>query len=198
MAQAPPAGDMTAFIEHSRRFGGDYEPSPGPADLSSRADVVVVGQIVGVRAGQEYAPGPDAPPAISTSVIDVRVERVLKGDSNLVHRDHVYFEVPHPAFVSENEDAQPAPYDREGYAATVPHARGVFFLGDRTHEPYWDTVLDKGAGRPAGAPITAPLTQGFLINDPDGRLLSVFENFASMPPAWRELRSIGDVEEDLE
>ena len=86
--------------------------------------------------------------------------------------------------------------DRAPCPATVPEAYGVFFL--QASEPYSGTILDEGAGRPAGAPLTAPFVQGFLLEDAENKLVSVWESFELMPPAWHGLDSVEEVLGKLE
>lgn len=187
-------GRLADFLEEMRRSHADYEPAATPADLAARVDAVVTGTIVGVKPGQSYAPTPESEAEIATSVLEVKVDRALLGDNAVVANGSVYIELPHPAFVGTGVEGGPvAPFDHAAFAATVPRSYGVFFLDDRTNEPYWDTVLDEGAGRPAGARITTPFVQGFLIEDSNGKLVSVLEPFEAMPPAWRGLGSVAEV-----
>lgn len=162
-----------------RQITYDYEPAHTPTALAAEADAVVTGTIVALRPGQSYAPAPDSSPDWTTSVLEVRVDQVLAGDSAVVAEGSVYIEVP-------TFDHAPCP-------ATVPEAYGVFFLDDRTSEPYSGAILDEGAGRQAGARLTAPLVQGFLIEDTNDKLVSVWESFELMPPAWHGLDSVEEL-----
>jgi hypothetical protein len=194
-----------AFKTYVRQFQFDYEPAETPVDLAKEVDSVVTGTIVSVQVGQSYAPAPDSEPTIATSVIEVKVDEVLAGDDSVVSDGSVYVEIPHPAFVGsgepgpdgEGEPGEQTPFDHASFAGTVPHAYGIFFLHDRTGEPYLDTILDKGIGRPEGARITAPAVQGFLLEDGLGTLTSILEPFAAMPPAWHALESVEDVAEQV-
>ncbi len=76
-------------------------------------------------------------------------------------------------------------------------ARGIFFVEDRTLEPYLDFIIDEGLGRPADASVTATHVQGFLIEDQDGVLVSVYESLSAMPEAWQQFKSLADVRESL-
>ncbi|MGH3114549.1 MAG: hypothetical protein ACRDOP_13900, partial [Gaiellaceae bacterium] len=67
-----------------------------------------------------------------------------------------------------------------------------------TSEPYWDTIVDEGAGRPPDARLTATFVQGFLIEDANGRLVSVKEPLDQMRPPWRELDSVEEVVAQLD
>jgi hypothetical protein len=177
-----------------RQYEYDYEPAATPADLAKRADVVVTGAIVAVAPGQSYAPAPGDEAVIATSVLEIKVDQVVAGDGALVAEGSVYVEVPHPAYVGTGtEGGEAVPFDHSAFAATVPDSYGIFFLDDRTEEPYWDTIIDEGAGRPSGTPITSTFIQGFLIEDSDGKLVSVGEPFELMPPAWHALRSVDEV-----
>ena len=178
MSEAPKEG-LADFLDCMRQIAYDYEPADTPAALAAEADAVVTGTIVALRPGQTYAPAPNGGPDTTTSVLEVKVDQVVAGGSAVVADGSVYVEV------SSFEHA-PCP-------ATVPRAYGVFFLDDRTNQPYSETILDKGAGRPAGARITAPFVQGFLLENPDGKLVSVWEPFETMPRAWRGLDSVEDV-----
>jgi hypothetical protein len=168
-----PKEGLADFLECMRQIQHDYEPADTPAALAAESDAVVTGTIVALRPGQSYAA------LWKTSVLEVRVDQVLAGDSAVVADGSVYVEVP--------------TFDRAPCPATVPKAYGVFFLNDRTTEPYSGAILDEGAGRPAGARLTAPFVQGFLIEDADDKLVSVWESFELMPPAWRGLDSVEDV-----
>lgn len=126
---------LADFLDCMRQIAYDYEPADTPAALAAEADAVVTGTIVALRPGQSYAPAPNGGPDTTTSVLEVKVDQVVAGDSAVVADGSVYVEVPtfeHP----------PCP-------ATFPRAYGVFFVDDRTNESYSDTILDKGAGRPA-------------------------------------------------
>lgn len=189
------------FIRLGRLVGFDYQPAATPLDLAREVELVVTGTIVGVQPGQSYAPTPEAEAAIATSVLQVKVEQIVAGSPSLVADGNVYIEVPHPAYVGsgapgadgEGEPDEVTPFDHEAFAATVPQSFGVFFLYDRTNEPYWDTILDAGMGRPTGAPLMTAAVQGFLLERDDGSLVSVMEPLAAMPVAWHNLSSIQGV-----
>jgi hypothetical protein len=128
-------------------------------------------------------------------VIELKVERLVAGNDGVVANGAVYIEIPHPAFVGVgSEDAPEVPFDHSAFEATIPDAYGIFFLDDRTNEPYFKTILDEGAGRPAGARLTTTFPQGFLIEDANGVLVSVNESLNSMPAAWKDLSSVEEVE----
>ncbi len=150
-----------------------------------QADAVVTGTIVDMKPGQSYAPTPESQEQTPTFVLEVKVDQVLAGDRGVVADGSVYVEMPNPASRDACLDAP------------VPSADGVFFLDDRTNEPYWDTIIDEGAGRPAGARITAPFVQGFLIEDPRGKLVSVLDGLETMSPTWRDLDSVEEVLAEL-
>ncbi len=183
---------LSVLVEAARSYELDYEPASSPSDLASRADLVVRGTIVGVEPGQAYAPVPDTPARIVTSVLHVAVSKVLAGNPGLVWDGMVYVEIPHPARLYAGEDdSQGRPY--YSIAALVPRTEGVFFLDDRTNEPYWETITDPGAGRPEGAPLMAPYAEGLLLADPVGRLVSVLVELDSMPSPWRAISTIDEV-----
>jgi hypothetical protein len=195
-APEPATREFIATMRHM--VVSDYEPAATPAVLAARVDAVVRGTIVGVEPGQSYAPTPESDAVIATSVIEVAVSQVLVGNRSLVFSGSVYIEVPHPAYVgtgtSGEGEGPVVPFDHAAFAATVPiGVEGAFFLEDRTAEPYWDTIINEGAGRPAGAKITQAFVQGFLIESPDGHLVSVLEPLELMPPAWQGLGSLSDV-----
>jgi hypothetical protein len=197
--------DVKPFLRWMRWGIWEYEPLASPAELAERADVVVTGRIDAVEEGQAYAGAPESEPEFVTSVIRVHVTEVLRGDGSLVEHGFVYIEVPHPAFVGpgtpgpDGEGGGPlVPFPLDEFAGTVPIGMdGMFFLGDRTNEPYSETILHEGAGRPAGAPITAAHRQGFLIEGVGVGLISVFEPLASMPAGWRGLDSLAAVRATL-
>lgn len=194
----PSRRSLADFLACIRQATYDYEPAATPAALAEQADAVVTGAIVDVNPGQSYAPLPESEAEIVTSVLEVKVDRVLAGTRAVVADGSVYIEVAHPAFVGRGVSGGPrVPFDHAACAASVPRAYGVFFLADRTNEPYWDTVLNQGAGRPAGARIAATFVQGFLLEDASGGLVSVSEPFETMPPAWHDLRSVDDVLAEL-
>ncbi|MFQ5523291.1 MAG: hypothetical protein ACE5F5_06895 [Acidimicrobiia bacterium] len=185
---------FSVFVEAVRIYKLDYEPASSPADLASRADLVVRGAIVGVEPGQAYAPVPGSPARIVTSVLHVAVSKVLAGDPDLVWNGMAYVEIPHPArLYAGEEDPQGRLYDLAAFAALVPKTEGVFFLDDRTKEPYWETIVDPGAGRPEGAPLMVSYAQGLLLADPGGRLVSVLVELDSMPSPWRAISTIDEV-----
>jgi hypothetical protein len=142
-----------------------------------------------MKAGQSYARAPESQAHEATLVLEVGVDRVLAGDRAVVGAGSVYVEMPNPAHEGQGVDGC--------LAAPVPRADGVFFLDDRTNEPYSGAILDEGAGRPAGAGITAAVVQGFLIEDPSGKLVSVMDDLETMPRPWRALDSVEDVLAEL-
>jgi hypothetical protein len=169
----PNTADLSDSLANVHRIESDYEPVDTPAALARRVDAVVTGTIVAVSPGQSYAPTRESETEIATSVLEVKVGRVLAGDAGVVAKGSVNVEVAHPAVVDTGEERGAlVPFDHAAFAATVPRSSGIFFLDDRTEEPYWDTILDEGAGRPAGARITRPVTQGFLIEDGRGGLVA--------------------------
>lgn len=188
------------FLELVRHSLYDYDPVPTPSALLGQADVVVTGTIVDVKPGQSYADEPGGPPNHETSVLEIEVDRILAGDASIVFAGSAYLELAHPAYVGDGtaaaeggESGKQVPFDHEAFAETVPRAYGLFFLNDRTNEPYSPVILDEGAGRPAGARITAPFIQGFLIEDHDGKPVSVMEPFNLMPPRWHGFQSIAEI-----
>ncbi|MEX0864495.1 MAG: hypothetical protein WD269_06415 [Acidimicrobiia bacterium] len=203
----PQQGDLESFLAETRKTQFDYEPTTGPAELAGLADLVVRGRIVGAEPGQLYAPLPDEPPAIATTVVAVEVIEVLAGDKGLIHENRVYMEVAHPAFYLEMDSDQDLPtdslgepvtpplepYDTAAFAATVPRMEGVFFLDDITSEPYWETVIDKGAGRPSGVPLTAAYVEGFILVTSDGRLIGVTAPIEDLTAGWERLTTVGDL-----
>lgn len=194
-AQESAQGTFAKFVNSVRQTRFDYEPVGTPSALAKQADAVVTGTIVDVNPGQSYAPTPESKPEIASSVIAVKVDRVLAGNGAVVADGAIYIEIGHPAFVGGGgEGGTPVPFDHAAFEATVPRAYGIFFLDDRTNEPYWETILNAGAGRPAGARLTATFVQGFLIEDADGVLVSVNESLDNMPPAWKDLGTVEEVE----
>jgi hypothetical protein len=176
-ATASPQESLADFLDCMQQIQYEYDPADTPAALAAEADAVVTGTIVALRPGQSYAPAPNSSPDWTTSVLEVRGDQVLAGNAAVVADGSVYMEVP-------TLDRAPCP-------ATVPEAYGVFFV--HTSEPYSETILDEGAGRPAGARLTAPFVQGFLIENADNTLVSVWEPFETMPPAWHGLDSVEEV-----
>jgi hypothetical protein len=190
------ASNLNDFMQYVRTFEYDYEPAVDPERLGEEAQLVVLGSLAAVEEGQSYAPTERSDAVIATSVLRVDVEEVLAGQpGDLIRDGAVFVEVPHPAFVGNGVDeGEPTPFDHEAFATTVPlGSEALFFLDDRTSEPYWETVLNEGAGRPSGAGIAAPFVQGFLIEDDEGRLVSVNEPLRSMPPAWQGLETLEEV-----
>jgi hypothetical protein len=181
----PPTGQSLAdFLGCMRQVVYDYQPADTPAQLARQADAVVTGTIADMKAGQSYAPSPGSR-ADGTFVLEVEVDRVLAGDPAVVADGSVYVEMPNPA--SRNDCLE----------APVPKLHGVFFVLDTTNWPYDWTVLDEGAGRPAGARITTPLVQGFLIEDSRGKLVSVKDSLKTMSEPWRSLDSVDEVLAEL-
>ena len=177
----------------------DYEPFDSPSALAKQAQAVVTGTIVAVTMGQSYSPIPDGKAETVTSVIEVKVDRVVTGDAALVVEGSIYIQVSHPAFVGTGlENGTQVPFDLSAFAAIVPSAYGVFFVDDITDEPEYDTIIDEGAGRPAGAKLTDTYVQGFLIEVSDGTLVSVKEPFEVMPSDWKDLAAVEDVVEEIE
>ena len=179
---SPPTGQSFAdFLRCMRQVVYDYEPVETPKHLARQADAVVAGTIVDMKAGQSYAATAESEFDEATFVLEVKVDRVLAGDRGVVADGSVYVEMPNPA--SEDSCLE----------APVPRAYGVFFLDDRTNEPYSAAVLDEGAGRPVGAQITTPFVQGFLIEDARGTLVSVMDGLETMSAPWRDLDSVDEV-----
>jgi hypothetical protein len=197
-------GSLARFVGTIRSYAQpDYEPASTPAELASQVDLVVRGTIVGVEPGQSYSPTRGGQAVIATSVLEIAVGESLGGDGSLIKDGALFVEIPHPAYVgagavgAEGSEKQ-VPFDHSAFAATVPlGAEAMFFVEDRTSEPYWPTVIDQGAGRPVGASITTPFPQGFLIEDAAGRLVSVMEPLEAMPTHWQGLNSLEDVSRPL-
>lgn len=184
--EGPATGQSFAdFLACMRQVAYDYEPTDTPAALAQQADAVVTGTIVDMKAGQSYAPSPESEADIATFALEVKVDQVLAGDRAVVADGSVYVEMPNPA--SRDECLE----------APAPRAYGVFFLDDRTNEPYAADILDEGAGRPPGARITAPFVQGLLIEDPRGKLVSVLDGLETMASPWRDLDSVDEVLAEL-
>jgi hypothetical protein len=184
--QRPPTGQSFAdFLGCMRQVTYDYEPADSPAHLARQADAVVTGTIADMKAGQSYAPSPESR-ADGTFVLEVKVDQVLAGDPAVVADGSVYVEMPDPA----SSDAC--------LEAPVPKVHGVFFVVDTTNWPHDWTILNEGAGRPAGARITTPLVQGFLVEDPRGKLVSVEDSLKTMSEPWRSLDSVEEVVAALE
>ena len=206
---APTSRNVSRFIADAHRIVYDYEPAESPSVLGSWADAVVTGTIVEVNDGQSYALKGSSEPESVTSVLEIKVDEVIAGDERFVADGHVYVEVEHPAFLGSTEgltateedpdldpnqeETQWEPFDLAGYAASVPKANGVFFLNDRTDESYYPVVFEEGAGRPSGASLMATFVQGFLIEDDNGQLMSVWEGFGAMPEPWHDLNSVEEV-----
>jgi len=197
--RSPSSEESRQFVDFMRRTTYDYEPLDSPSALAKQAQAVVTGTIVDVKIGQSYSPVPDGKAETVTSVIEVKVDRVVTGDPALVFEGSIYIQVGHPAFVGTGvEDGTQVPFDLAAFAAIVPNAYGVFFVDDITAAPEYDTIIDEGSGRPAGAKLTDTYVQGFLIEDPDGTLVSVKEPFEVMPSDWQDLGSVEDVVTEIE
>jgi hypothetical protein len=97
---------LAEFLGCARQWTADYEPAETPADLAREADAVVAGTMVAVKRD-------------TTSVLEVKVDRVATGDESVVVDGSVYVELPY--------------FDHEACPGPVPGAYGVFFLGDRTN-----------------------------------------------------------------
>lgn len=199
-ADTSATGDVQAFVAAMQVASNDYEPAESPAALALDSDLVVVGTIAGVQRGQSYAPLPGVNPEVVTSVLEIEVSDVVAGDESLVLDGAVFVQIEHPAMIGTGDGATGeggggwVSFDLSAFAATVPvGVSGAFFLTDVTREPLWDTVIDEGAGRPSGAPLLAAQVQGFLLEGPDGALVSVNEGLQNMPAAWRALTSLSDV-----
>jgi len=196
-------GDLDTFLSEVRRTQRDYSPTSGPKELAGLADLTVYGKIVGAEPGQLYAPLPDEPPMISTTVLAIDLYEVLGGDPTLVQDGMVFVEIAHPAFVGTKPEAIPdepgngqsslVPYDTSAFASQVPLLEGVFFLGDRTEEPYWESVIDVGAGRPDGSHLFAAYTEGFLVESVSGELIGAIVPLAEMHDGWTGMTSIKEV-----
>jgi hypothetical protein len=210
IAMALPACDSSPHDEASPTRHGttdasvlvaNYESVSSPEELARQADLVVLGTLAGADTGQSYAPIPEAAPEVVTSVVWVSVDRLLAGDASLVTDGSIFIEVDHPSMVGAGSaegtegGSRFVPFDTAAFNDSVPIGlRGVFFLEDITDEPMWETVIDGGAGRPAGAPLLATYVQGFLIEDADGRLISVREPLDNMGGReWQELETLDDV-----
>lgn len=131
-----------AFLFFMGQFKNDRSPFATPADLAAAADAVVVGTIVAVRPGQSSAPAVESDPVVATSVLEVKVESIVRQDLEVARAGSVYVEVPHPAYVGPGEAGPTGegtderhPFDHAAFAATVPRAYGVFFstIEHRSH-----------------------------------------------------------------
>jgi hypothetical protein len=190
-------GPLRAFLGEMRASDFDYEPADTPADLARQADVVVTGSIVDVRPGQSYAENGSEKAVVATSVLWVQVDDVISGNAELMTDGVAFVEIAHPAYVGTGkEDGKEIPFDQEAFASNVPRTTGLFFLTDRSEEPYLPKIIDEGSGRLPDSRITTPFIQGFLIQL-EGRLVSVLEPLNAMPRAWQTLGSVQDVLDEV-
>lgn len=179
-APARESESLNAFLAEMRHAEFDYEPAETPADLARQADTVVTGSAVDAQPGQSYAEKDGEKAVVATSVLWVQVDDVISG-AELMTDGFVFVEIAHPAYVGTGkEDGREIPFDQQAFASKVPRADGVFFLTDRTNEPYLPRVIDEGSGRTAGSRITTPFIQGFLVQH-EGSLVSVLEPLSAMP-----------------
>lgn len=112
-------------------------------------------------------PGRDS----TTSVLEVEVDQLVGGERALVSDGFLYIKVGHTLF------GRRAPFDHADFAAVVPRAFGVFFVDQPD----------------ARAKLTSTYVQGFLIENACGKLVSLWDSFRSMAPAWRRLDSVEEV-----
>jgi hypothetical protein len=156
MRDAGPIGD-DAFLDSLRPGLGNYDAAESIWHLAERSDVIAVGTIVSVRAGEED----DAPSGngrgvrisgLSTAVVELALSQVLKGEP--AERIHVQFYTGHV-------------FDAARLPDPLPDNRLLLFL-----HVIADGDDDAGAvspGVPEGEPLYSLTTpQGMVVEDDSG------------------------------
>jgi hypothetical protein len=108
---------LAEFLACARQWTLDYEPAEAPADLAREAHAVVTGTMVAVKRE-------------TTSVLEVKVDRVVAGDDGVVTDGSIYVELPY--------------FDHASCSGPTPSASGVFFLdelGNGTTAPFFQGFL---------------------------------------------------------
>lgn len=158
---ALPSGD-DLFGELAKRQGfGNYEPASSVGELAARSERVVVGRPQALRAGRSFvSTSGDDGGAIHTVVLEVEVERTLKGPND----DALYLEF----IVGASEAGAPSKPPNARVIVFAIAAGGSFFPDTRTE--------GEGRGLPSGHKLyrlTNP--QGFGTSDDEGDVSAPFE-----------------------
>ena len=116
------------------------------------------------------------PPMESAVTLTVKVESVLGGDESLIRDGLVYVEL-------DRTKELPVESFRK---ATPVNQRLVLFLDNYTAGLRTFPVIKKASSIPDGAPVLAPYTEGFLIEDVStGELVGGLDPLDQLPPAWK-------------
>jgi len=178
---SPVTADSDGLISLMRDIGQgfDYQPHSSPAVLGNSASITVIGTVVDVADGRVFGVGESrkTEPAFLNLTYTVKVESVVEGDQSLVRDGRVYVEIPRTKAhsVKSFQDAIPK------------NQRLLLFLDDYTAGLRAFPVVEQAPSIPAGAPVLAPYTEGFLIEDvASGRLIGGFEDLSNLALAWSE------------
>lgn len=176
----PKVVQPTTFIPFLRSIGegNQYKVHQSPPELSTEADLTVLGTIRSVGDGRVFGHGPtrDDEPVSLNLTYTVEVNRVLAGDTKLVRDGLVYVELPRSKYQTVDAANRALPSNQ----------RVVLFLSDYTEGMGWPFSAPSPVV-PDGAPTLAPYTEGFLVEDQTSKsLVGGLEPLDQLPPAWRE------------
>lgn len=172
-AESP--AEFTAMLQ--QMYHGDYTVVDSPALLADQADAVVIGQILDVAVGPSTRTSPDDElhNLLTSFVLTVAVNDVVKDETGVVTEGFVYVQIPR----GNTMTAEP-------FGAALPRtSSALLYLDDTRDEKYEFGVVDPHAGHPEGTTLTTPYPQGFIFAVPtDGALLGV-EDLGAMPTEWQ-------------
>ncbi len=141
----------------------------------------MVGTITDIADGRVFGVGTtrDVEPVFLKLTYTVKVEKVLAGDESLIRNGLVYVEIFRTKYLTVKSFQD----------ATLKNQRLLLFLNDYSRGFTSGTfkLIEKSPSIPDGAPVLAPYTEGFLIEDvPTGRLRGGLEDLRLLSTAWNE------------
>ncbi|MFC6704917.1 hypothetical protein [Flexivirga alba] len=176
----PTVAQPASFVPFLRSIGegNQYQIHQSPTELSTEADLTVLGTIRSVGDGRVFGHGAtrDDEPVNLNLTYAVHVDRVLAGDASLVRDGFVYVELPRSKYQTIEAADRALPVNQ----------RVVLFLGDYSEDMGWPLTAPSPVV-PEGAPTLAPYTEGFLVEDQTSKsLIGGLESLDQLPSAWSE------------
>lgn len=168
-------GSVSRFVSNLRQVHYDYTIYESPRELANAAEVIVVGALSSVSAGRHI----EAIGAHAT--LEVTVDRIVKGSPDLLIEGKVFVEILTTPIATV-----------EAYRASLPTARVLLFLDDRT-----DIRGTGDTGAPASARIFAPWATGIVFEEGEG-FTTGYHDLGSMPDQWQLPASFDELVASLE
>lgn len=205
--EAEPAEEAT-WLQQVRRYSYDFAASQGPAELSHTVDLAVAGTIIGLSDGPATADEPGEIPYQRRTVMDVRIDEVLSGETSektiQVQIDRGPLPRPGGEAIGDFEPLDPSSFERNTEAemaearAAVPSDTVVLFLEEVSYlysnADMAERTTDPNNGRDTARPIYQPYADGFWFNTPSG-LAGAWADVDELPTGWKKVATLSDIRE---